>query len=264
MFGMGDHSVPVQKGIVGWASKAEHFDLGTAENDGTTLVHVQLFEKRTRRKTRKDEDLTKATGREILCQVGGPFYVIPPKGTVVLVAFPDGDYDSPGAGVILMWLNASPPIQFSDKRAVLGIPDTMDLVIKGKSITLSDYTTPAARWLTVGPSPNGGPAGILFCDEKGGMLTIQGGVVGLVAGDGSSPPNGTTVLQLTKDEATLVQKDGSMLKLKGGKATLAGQSCYVQGGAVYLGKAPVLANTALWGVTGVAGAPSPSVFISAV
>lgn len=253
-------AVFVTRGVVGWATSSKHFDVGPATSSGitrdTTLVFVTLESGRVVNSS-KPPQAGKADGQEILCQVGGPLYAIPPKGTAVLIAFPDGMSDAPGAGVIMSWLGASPSVQFSATRAVLDVGGTMDLIIRAKSVTMTDYNQPA-RWLTVGPSPSGGPAGIMMCDEAGGLISLQSGVVGLVA---SANGDAKTLIQLTPTEGNFIQKDGSFVKLKGGNITTFGAKNTVAG-QVLLGMAPVVGTPVLCGLTGIAGLPSASVFVS--
>ena len=98
-------AVFVTRGVVGWATSSTSTDVGSATSRDVTLVMVTLESGRVVNSS-KPPQAGKADGQEILCQVGGPLYAIPPKGTAVLIAFPDGMSDVPGAGVILLWLGA--------------------------------------------------------------------------------------------------------------------------------------------------------------
>ncbi len=247
----------IYRGVVGWKDSDTHFDLGTTDNDGHTLVKVTL----NAGKGAGTPVEGQAHGLQILCQSLGPLYFIPPNGTSVIVCFPEGEMDSIGAGFILGSTGQSPSIQFKGTRAVLDFGPNVDVIFKGKSVTISDHAAPA-RFVQVGPPPQGGPAGISMCDEKGGGMTVQAGVVALFASDGSG--DAKTLIQITQDSFQAWQKDGSLLILDGGDAKMMGTNCYVTAAGVYLGAAPTIANFALWGVTGIAGVASPSVYISAI
>ncbi len=43
IFGPRDEPLVFEPGTVGWDDTDEHFDVGTADNDGNTLVRVTLF-----------------------------------------------------------------------------------------------------------------------------------------------------------------------------------------------------------------------------
>ncbi len=242
----------IARGLVGWTDSDDHFDLGTDDNDGHTLVKVTL--NRGKADTTIPEE-GKAYGHQIYAQPLGPLYWIPPDGTHVLVCFPDGEMDSLGGAFILGVTGKSPLIQFKDSRAVLDMGPTQDLIIKAKSVTLSDHNSPA-QFIQVGPPPQGGTSGITMCDSQGGGVTCQAGVVG-VFGKG-----GNTLVQITETSFEVWQKDGSFINLTGGNFDAFGTSAYLRGSAVYLGKIPAVTTPALWGLTGPAGAPSTSVFIS--
>ena len=250
-----DTGMPIIRGVVGWNSSDEHADVGTDSDDGHTFVRVTRFDGKS---ISKDPLTNAAQGHEILCQVMGPLYYIPPKGTVVLVAFPDGHAEAPGAGVILGTIGGTPAVQFSETRAVLDMGEGTDLIVKGKSVTMTDHASPA-QFMQVGPPPQGGTSGITACDSAGGGFTVQAGVVGLFSGSGGSAP---TLVQITTTSFEVWQSSGSVIKLEGGNFMTSGTTCSVKGSAVYLGNTPDVSSPVLWGLTGTAGLPSPYVFVS--
>ncbi len=99
-------------GTVGWSDDPSIVDLAT--DGGTTLVKVQLYRGRNPVTTL---DNTRAQGYQILCQVLGPLFWIPPKNTKVIVAFPDGFEQLAGAGVILGSVGTSPQTAFDETNA---------------------------------------------------------------------------------------------------------------------------------------------------
>src|ERR1700690_2454791 len=159
------HIPIILRGTVGWKDSDKHFDMGTTGNDGHTLIKVTLNRGRIVGIPVEGQ----ADGTPVLVQSLGPLYYIPPNGTSVIVCFPDGEMDSIGGGFILGTIGKSPSIQFKETRAVIDFGDTMDVIIKGKSVTLSDHNAPA-QFIQVGPPPQGGPSGITMCDSKGGGI----------------------------------------------------------------------------------------------
>ena len=247
-------AAPPQMGLqwatVGWDDKAEVVDIGSSSNDGVTFVFITTYAGRTPGDPPKPGV---AQGHKYIAQILGPFWRIPKKGERVLVGFPSGMETTTGAAVILGTLGASPGTQFSPTRVKLDFGADTDVVIKGRSVTCSDYGN---QFIVVGPD-----SGIIGNDSTGSGFAVKGGNVGMWSSAGGSM---ATCLQLTASEASLVVNGGSLLKLEPTKATLFGLSVYCTGGAVYLGKAPTPANTAVWGVSGPAAVATPGVFISPV
>ena len=251
-----DTGMPIIRGVVGWNSSDEHADVGTDSDDGHTFVRVTRFDGKS---ISKDPLTNSAQGHEILCQVMGPLYYIPPKGTVVLVAFPDGHAEAPGAGVILGTIGGTPAVQFSETRAVLDMGEGTDLIVKGKSVTMSDHASPA-QFMQVGPPPQGGTSGINMCDSKGGTISIQDGTAAMVGSNGATPALGNAMIQCAHDEVTITQKDCGMIRLKASEFLINNK---VQ--ALYLAPVTVIAATpvgALPAAMGPAGSTvSMNVFI---
>lgn len=251
-----DQHFGIETGTVGWDDTPDYVEQGTDDNDGVTLVRVQLY--RGRRPRQKIEE-GKAGGYHVLAQIAGPIWRIPRKGERCLVAFPGGQSQTPGAAVIFAWLDKSPSNQFNPTKAKLDVGPDYDLVLKGRSVTLTDYDN---RFITVGPQ------GIYIQDKDGTGVSIANGavVIGAVSGGSMS-----SVLQLTGSEATLAHGMG-FLKLAGDNADITGMNVRIQGGAGYfatlmcfIGPGAQMApgvNNALYGPTGIAGIASTTVYFS--
>lgn len=240
-------------GTVGWEGESDYFFLGTEENDGYTLVRVQLYEGRDKTKSLNPQ---RAQGHKIICQISSGLFRIPKPDTRVYVAIPRGMDHVPGAGVIFAAVEKSPPTQFNGDRAVLDFGSDTHVVIRGKSVSLQD---PSNRFLSVGTPRSGGKAGLTFQAADGSGGVIQEGVVAwFVAKD----KDAKTVFQMTPDKVECQSKSGGYWRVNSDGFYTLGQSCWVVGGAVYLGKAPTVATPALQGETGIAGVASASVFVS--
>ncbi|HEU4729977.1 MAG TPA: hypothetical protein VFT22_18900 [Kofleriaceae bacterium] len=230
----------VEHGTIGWDGEDEHADLGTVSNDGTTLVKVQLFRGRDTSEPVKDGV---SQGHQILARIGGPIWYIPPKGTQCFVVFPGGFQDTPGIGLLVpAYPGKSPSIQFSKTRAVLDFGPDMDVVIKGKSVVLSDYNN---RYFAVGPT-----TGIKCGDIDASGFCLKGGQwLMYVANAG----NATAGLKLAATEASMMLNDGQTqgVTMSGGTVTVLGTTFSAKVAIGYLGKAPTVANTI------VAGLPTP-------
>ena len=109
---------------------------------------------------------------------------MPRKGERVIVAFPSGMEQTPGAAVILAMLGASPPTQFSPTRAKMDFGADYDLIIKARSITLSDYNN---RFVCIGPD-----TGVHMNDGSGNVLAIKDGNVNAIASGGFNFVVGST------------------------------------------------------------------------
>jgi hypothetical protein len=164
----------------------------------------------------------------------------------------------PGAGVIFATVEKSPTTQFAADRAVVDYGDDVHVVIKGKSVSLQD---PDNRFISVGTPRSGGAGGLTFQASDGTGGVIQEGVVGWFVPDSGGAVS--SILQMTPTKIECTSTSGGYWKVDADYYCL-GSSVYGIGGAVYLGRAPTVANMALWGPTGIAGVASPSVFISPV
>lgn len=189
----------VEVGTVGWDGEDEHADVGTQENGGVTLIKVQLYRGKD---STSDVKPGVAQGHKILARLNGyPLWVIPPRGLECMVLFPGGFATTPGAGVIVALPGANPYVQFSKTRAKLDVGEDTDLVIKGRSITLSTYEN---DFIAVGPD-----SGIMLCDRDGNMMQIKDGQITIAVADEGSPPDAKTVIKLSETALDLAQKTAS-------------------------------------------------------
>lgn len=88
----------IQMGTIGWDDDADHFFPGAIDNDGHTLVAVQLYGDRDASEPLKP---TRAQGRKILCQIKDGEFRVPAKDSRCFVIIPSGMEYTPGAGVII-------------------------------------------------------------------------------------------------------------------------------------------------------------------
>lgn len=242
----------VELGVVGWEDDGDTWwDKGAADNDGHTLVHVQLYRGKASGEPLKPGQ---AQGHKVVCHIADHLFRIPAKGTRCYVLMPAGLEDAPGAGVIVACVRKSPTTQFEDDRVVMDFGEDTHVVIKGKSVALSDHASPS-RSLSVGTPRTGGPPGILLHLPDGTGAVWQAGAVGIYA-------TASSLMQITPSSIELQQGSGSFLKLDGGNIHSFGASNKMQGAGCYIGRSPTAVNTALWGPSGIAGVPSTSVFIS--
>lgn len=246
-------SAQVEIGTVGWDDEDLWYEKGTDANDGHTLVRVQLYRG-------KPQGVPPtpgvAMGHRLLCHIADGLFRIPKKGTRCYVILPAGLETTPGAGVIVACVSKSPTTQFEADRVVLDYGSDTHVVFKGKSVSLSDHASPS-RSVSVGTPRTGGVPGVLIHLPDGTGAVWQAGAVGIYATQ-------STLMQFTPSSWEVQQADGSFMKLSGGNCHTFGAANKVQGAACYIGKAPTPVNTALWGPTGLAGIPSPSVFLSPV
>lgn len=253
-----DHG-SIENGTIGWGdADDDHFEIGEGDNEHLPLVRVTLG----RGKGPIGDTEDRAQGNEVLCRWGMLIDFIPKKGTQCVVAFPAGMRGTEGGGVIIGLIRPN-AAQFKEDRAMLAVGDDVHLLVKGKSVTLSDYgdgaNTPT-RWLMVGTSRGGGAPRILCSDETGSGWNIKAGVVGLISSAGGAPK---AWVEVNGESASMARAGGEQLKLSSGLFYGFAGKCQLQGGGIFLGKMPTPVNPALWGFAGIAGAPSTSVFISA-
>jgi hypothetical protein len=87
-----------ERGITGWDDAEDWFELGDETNGGLTVVRVQLFKGRDPNTPPKTGV---AQGHRVLVALSDGFFRIPPKGSECIVAFPGGDVQTAGAGILL-------------------------------------------------------------------------------------------------------------------------------------------------------------------
>ena len=88
----------LERGIVGWDDAEDWYELGDETNGGLTVVRVQLFKGRDPTTTPKKGV---AQGHRVLVALPEGFFRIPPKGSECIVAFPSGDIQTAGGGILL-------------------------------------------------------------------------------------------------------------------------------------------------------------------
>ena len=250
-----DKSPELEVGVVGWPGNDDICSIGTEDNDGRTLVRVTLY----RGATPGDEPAPgEAAGYQVTVRTSGPLYHVPPKGTEVIVAFPGGFGMAPGSGVLLASVGPTPGIQFRGNKAKLDVGPDQDIVIKGRSVTISDYDN---RYLAVGPD-----TGTMMADEDGTMMQIKDRQITIVVpGDDGV---GKAVLLLNVDAIMMVHAAAagtSVVNMADGNMLATGQQGSLIFGSVNIGSAasPVTAAVvAPVGAPGIAGVGSSSVFIS--
>lgn len=251
----------VMWGTAGWDGEPNVEDLGNAGNDGRTLARVTLYRGKQVGRTIKPGV---AQGHQVLVQIIGPLFAIPPVGTMVLCVFPEGDTITAGNGAIIGWGQSSPTQQFKASRAVLDVGPSMDLVIKGRTVVLMDHTGDAPNsfgaWLGVGPIA-GGAIGVYGNDGKGAGFQVSGGVFGAMGTDGASTPAAKSILQLGPIDATISYAGGGYLTITSAKLdAMHTANANLVATTVGLGTHPLL--PVLGGASGPAGVPSTGVLTS--
>lgn len=198
----GERRTPeLELGVVGWPGEDTVCDIGSADNDGRTLVRVTLH----RGGGPGDEPKPgEAAGYRVSVRVTGPLFYVPPKGSEVLVAFPSGFGMAPGAGVLLCTTGATPAEQFSETQAKLDVGADSGLFLKGKSVKLGMYNPddPTDVEDFVSLSPDGG---IQAINRNGFGVHIDLDAVTIFAPDENG--DAKSVLRVTKDEIMLANKD---------------------------------------------------------
>lgn len=151
----------IYDGTVGWEDGEDHFDIG---DDGVTLVKVTLHKGRMP-DTDDAKNSPRAKGTRVLTRISAPLYNIPPDGAEVHVSMPAGRLLDPGAGAIIAQLSASPDIQFSGTKAKLDFGPDVDVVLKARSVTITDYEN---RFISVSPT-----TGIKAGDKDGSGFCLK-------------------------------------------------------------------------------------------
>jgi len=202
----------IEAGTVGWDDGADHYD--TAEGE-VVLVKVTLFRGRNPDRD-PDPKAGRAGGLQILARVSAPMQTIPPDGAEVIVAIPAGFGLTPGAPVIVAQVAVAPPNQFSATRAKLDFGPDVDVVIKARSVTITDYED---RYVTVGPR-----FGIKMGDAGANGMQLKDGKWQAWAADSTETARGFLLLDGNTGEVRLFGNDetgGTQgIKCRNGKATI--------------------------------------------
>jgi hypothetical protein len=220
-----------EPGTIGHDGVNDIVDVDRSDADGVTFVRVTLFRGRDPSKPKK----AVAQGVEVFAQIDSRIWHVPPRGTRVMVGFPTAFAGTPGAGVILAVLEKTPAIQFAEERAKMDFGAERDLVIKARSITLSDYQN---RFIHIGPS-----GGLQVIDDTGTGVIVKDGGVAIFASSGGVM---RTLLALSASDISQMIKDGGgdvkfMSKAKSnGDLAMGGQNFVAEFGAGKLGVGPTV------------------------
>ncbi|AKV04569.1 hypothetical protein AKJ09_11232 [Labilithrix luteola] len=248
-------SAQIDIGTVGWASRDEHFEPGSATNGGLTMVFVTLYRGKTPGEPTKTGV---AQGYEIVCQMSSLAGArIPPKGTRVYVAIPKGMEELAGAGVIFASVETThTKRQLADDRVVLDFGDATHVVIRGKSVAIQSSEN---EFVSVGTPRSGGTSGVTVQAKDGSGGVVQNGVVSWFVASGG---DAKSVIQMTPNGVELLQKDSGFMRLKNGEivALSKGKAAYIAGNT-FIGPNPSTGVAALVGLSGPAGQPSLNVFL---
>jgi hypothetical protein len=243
----------IEAGTVGWDDGSAHYDTAAGE---VVLVKVTLF--RGRNPDRDPEPKEgRAGGTQILARVSAPMQTIPPDGAEVIVAVPAGFGLTPGAPVILAQVAVAPPNQFSASRSKLDFGPDVDVVIKARSVTITDYED---RFITVGSR-----FGIKMGDAGANGAQLKGGKWSFWAADSSETARGFLLLDGATGEVRLFGNHPTSgtqgIKVNAGAMTLYCQSFSCLAANGMLGGNAVLVQGVQYGPY--PGIPSTSWFVAA-
>jgi hypothetical protein len=155
----------------------------------------------------------------------------------------------PGAGVLLDELEDAPDHQFGATKSKLDLGKDTDLVIKARSITLTDHDD---RFIHIGPD-----AGIQVQEKDGTGVMIKDGAVVIMAAEGGAMK---TLLQITKEAIQAMQASGNLLNIRAGNVTLLGTQCSMVFGSIKLGALATPATPVHYGPAPVASIPSTTIW----
>ena len=253
LIGAAPTAMSLELGVVGW-DEDDSADLGQ-NADGVTLVEVTLLRGGD---PVVEFETGKVAGHRILARLSGfPFWAIPPRGMQVLVAFPGGFGETPGAGVIIGCPGPNPAVQFSKTRDKLDVGPEKDLVIKARSITLSTYDN---RFLAIGPD-----TGTLMGDSDGTTVKIKDRTVSIMVPNEDGKAASMLILSLDSIQMVLAGAKIASLKLKDGNLTSIATQGSLNFGSTMIGVGASPATAAVRapvGAPGTAGQGSASVFIA--
>lgn len=238
-------------GTIGWDNAESPFDLGSEENDGFTLIRVQLFAGRDQSKDRDTSG--SAQGYRLLCTVADHVQMFGPprKGDRCYVLLPAGHEQTPGAGLVVAIVSRAPTTQYGANRGKIDLGADRDFVIKARSVTLTTHDNKQ-----ISLSPEGG---VQIFDETGGGIQFKSGAVYSVATKYNLvvQSSGTVkaVMKMTDSEASMLGGD-CMLKMKSGQCTVNGGKFVANTTLCLIGIGATAANFAITTVP--PGSPGPS------
>ena len=155
-----DPGSQIMMGSVGWEDTDEYYFLGDGDNDGHTLVRVQLFEGRD---ITKPINPARAQGHKIICMLSSLNGLrIPPKDSRVFIACERGKEHVPGAGVIFAAVEKTPSRAGNikpDETVIVG-PDGSEgrvVIKKDGSVTMmtSAGNTKGGKSVVLSVTPDG-------------------------------------------------------------------------------------------------------------
>lgn len=242
--GLGPTPMPmgIQWCTAGWTSEAgngaaDHADVGSTTNDGTTLVKITSYSGRT---PGTPTTPGQAQGHQYLAQLLGPVFRIPMKGERVLVAFPTGMETNPGAAVIIGTLGGGSETKRNfapgDTAITASGGGSAALIVKANGkVTLlatSDNTSDGkAIALTVGPAGFSfdSPYGLQRHDASGWRVTTKAGPS--IRMGGINIPGISSLLGILP--AGLAGAFSTYCTISAGIARVAGSSVYLGAGQVF-------------------------------
>lgn len=248
-FDPGEADSKLVLGVIGHENVDNAYELGS--NGGPIYARVQLFSGRDHTQPVK---AGRMQGAEMMARVPSTLSSLPPKGTEVLIAFPDGMATKPHAPVIIAVLDrvVAKANYGNLKEAEACLAATADaparvMVKDDNSITM--YTTddgkPTGHGVYLKLSSTAlefyAPWGRLVFDASGFHVVTASGARMDLGGIGGIPGPLSTLASY---------------------ATLSAATVKCAGSIVMLGAGPVY-NAGLYGLTGIAGLPSTGVFLSA-
>lgn len=184
LFTKSDSGVQLLLGSVGWDDADDCTFLGEDENDGYTLVRVQLFEGRD---ITKPINPKRAQGHKIICHISSLNGLrIPPKDTRVYVACPKGMENVPGGGVIIAAVEKLPRGAGNvkqDETVIFGRDGSQGRVVVKDDGTVALMTTAAnaqgGQAIVLSVGPNGlrytSPWGTMRFDASGYHVRTKAG-----------------------------------------------------------------------------------------
>lgn len=244
----------IYHGTVGWVGDGE---LTVEGETGKRYVKVTLHEGAPPGLPVSPEG--GANGRRIMAQLSWPNFAVPPRNAEVYLAIPAGLEESPGAALIIGSPQPAPAKQFEDQRMVMSYPG-YEVVIKAKTVALIsedvDGSGKTIRHL-VSVSQQGGAQ---VTDGTGSGVFVHKGQIDAKVIDASGKRKCS--LSMTESEICLMHSAGSLCKLKGSEATMAGGKCSIvgMGGVLLKTAAPGVPLPLLVGPT--PGVPAVGVFAS--
>lgn len=191
---------------IGWDSDDDesYYDLGTADNDGYTLVKVQLYKGRDDSKPLLKDG--RAHGTKMVCHLNSSLQRIPPRNTRCMIAIPAGLETNPAAGMIIATAEKTTDGRLERDRVIFDYGD-QHVVIKGKSVSISSNDN---EFMSVGTPRSGGTPGLTFQAADGSGGIVQEGVVSWWVADNG---DAVSVLQMGSNKIDLMHKAAKLHKV---------------------------------------------------